>query len=164
MKIVKSILVVLPALLIACHRKAKEVQADQKASVLNFVHAFRNDPAIHEVNGVRVDAMGVLYVDYYVYTAPQKKVLAGVEAIESDTTASYYNAGDAHVKEYRNVLHHDSLRFAPEEKNEQNGFFWRHEKLKKRKVYECIKAPFHHILIFDMKSDTVYHWISEIRD
>jgi hypothetical protein len=128
-------------------------------SIRDVVTDFKDDKSITEIKGIQVD-MYLLYVDYCVYTGRKDRVLNAVDKIVAQKVNDYKSDGKCYSVSPADFYHD----VAPEEKNKQTQFFWNFEKLKRYKIYTCIKAPFRHYLIFDRQSDTVYHRIEELRD
>ena len=128
-------------------------------SIRSIVEDFQGDSSITEIKGIQVNSF--LYVEYCVYKATRKRVLEGVNKIVPEKVNDY--SSDSLCSLTTKETFYSSVAL-PQEKNEDTKFFWRFEKLKNYTVYSCIKAPFSHYIIFDTKSDTVYHRIAEIRD
>jgi hypothetical protein len=134
-------------------------QSPDTFSIRSIVKDFQNDKSITEIKGIQTD-QNFFYVEYCVYTGKKTRVLKGVNAIEPKKVNDYTSDDKCYLVTQQ-TFYND---IAPDEKNKETTFFWNFERLKNYEIYTCIKAPLRHYIIFDKKSDTVYHRIEELRD
>ena len=135
--------------------KVFPVKTPKKFLIKHLVKDFENDNSIKEIEGIQVEDL--FYKEYFVYTGDRERVIDGINKIVSENE---YNSNCVlTTKEdlYKNVI-------ASEEKNKFTSFFWKFEQLKNYDVYTCVKGLNQHYIIFDKKSDTIYHRVEEIRD
>lgn len=129
-------------------------------SIRDIVTGFKGDSSIKEIKGVQID-MNMLYVEYCVYRGEKDRVLKGVERIEPQRKTDYGSDSLCKPTTMADFLKHTVPNA---ERNDATEFFWKLTGLKNYEVYECLKAPMHHYIIFDKNSDTVYHRMEELRD
>ena len=127
----------------------------KKFLIKYLVKDFENDNSIKEIEGIQVEDL--FYKEYFVYTGNRKRVIDGVNKILSENENKSNCVLTTKEDLYRNIR-------ATEEKNKFTNFFWKFEQLNKYEVYSCIKGLNKHYIIFDTKSDTVYHRVEEIRE
>jgi hypothetical protein len=127
-------------------------------SIRDIVTDFKGDNSIKELNGVQMDIYS-LYVEYCVYTGKKERVLKGVNKIKAKKVGDISSDSECGTIDENDFFSNIAL---PEEMNRHNAFFWKFKQLKKYDVYTCTKAPLRHYIIFDRKSDTVYHRIEEL--
>jgi hypothetical protein len=127
----------------------------KKFLIKYLVKDFENDNSIIEIEGIQVEDL--FYKEYFVYIGNRKRVIDGVNKILSENENNSNCVLTSKEDLYRNIR-------ATEEKNKFTNFFWKFEQLKKYEVYSCTKGLNKHYIIFDTKSDTVYHRVEEIRD
>jgi hypothetical protein len=134
-------------------------QQPDSFSIRSIVKDFQNDKSITEIKGIQTD-IDFFYIEYCVYTGQKKRILRGVNKIIPKKVNDYTSDDECHSVTAQ-TFYHDIV---PDEKNRETAFFWNFENLKEYEIYTCIKAPLRHYIIFDKRSDTVYHRIEELRD
>jgi hypothetical protein len=122
-------------------------------SIKDMVQDFKGDSTIKEIKGIQIEDL--FYKEYFVYTGNKKRVLDGINKIKTIDNIS----SDCSVLP-RNEFYKTDFK---QEKNKDNAFFWKFEKLKSIEIYRGIKGSSEHFIIFDLLSDTVYHKVEEIR-
>jgi len=151
-------LLMIGALALSCKRGQNKEGYTQEEnpnmmSIKDIVKDFKGDSTIKEIKGIQIEDL--FYKEYFVYTGNKKRVLDGINKIKTVDNIS----SDCSVLPRNEFYKIDFMK----EKNKDNAFFWKFEKLKNIEIYRGIKGSNEHFIIFDLSSDTVYHKVEEIR-
>jgi len=151
-KSLKYILTFFFLLNIACQIKNEPLE------ITNIVKDFKNDNSIKQISGIQTD-QNLFYIEYFVYVGKKSRVLKGVNKIKllENNFSEDSLCHKVKKKEFLTNLKND-------ERNTETQSFWNFENLKDYEVYSCIKNSMRHYIVFDNKSDTIYHRIEEVRN
>ncbi|RYZ51830.1 MAG: hypothetical protein EOP49_10875 [Sphingobacteriales bacterium] len=128
-------------------------------SIQGIVPSLKGIRELKEIDGVQNEC-GILYVEYFRYRAPKPLVLAAIDQITPQTVNDYQSDRKCKITTAGDL----NNAISPDERTKESNFFWGFQQLRSVQVFTCIKAPFRHYVIFDSKSDTVYHRVEELRD
>lgn len=148
----KYILLFFFLLNIACKTKNKPFEIN------NIIKDFKSDNSIKQIFGIQTD-QNLYYIEYFVYVGKKNRVLKGVNKIK--LLENNFSADSlCHKIEKKELL----TNLKNDERNPETQLFWNFENLNDYKVYSCSKNSMRHYIIFDNKSDTIYHRIEEVRN
>lgn len=126
--------------------------------IADIVKDFKNDNSIKQISGIQTD-QNLFYIEYFVYVGKKDRVLTGINKIKllENKFSADSLCHKVDKKEFLTNLKND-------ERYPETKLFWNFENLKDYDVYSCTKNSMRHYIIFDNKSDTIYHRMEEVRD
>lgn len=123
----------------------------------------KNEYNITKVKGIKCDYIGLFYKYYFRYSGDRELIKQYISNIQCryteivpdttfiETTPAYFEQETQRITKYE----YEKAKFF---------YSYKEKDLKDLKFYTCIKTPEKHFIIFDLKSNLIYHMIGNFRE